>query len=100
MRPLAFILGVVAGSAVAIAVCLTMVLVVFLLLRSEHPQFGEELPLLARFTGLFVVLGALGFASLVAQLRAKPWRWWAIAAMTGWLLVVVAAARWWLSGAR
>jgi hypothetical protein len=100
MRPLAFILGVLAGSALAIAVCLSMVLVVFLLLRSDHPQFGEELPLLARFTALFVVLGAVGLASLVGQLRGKPWKWWAIAALAGWSLVVIAAARWWLAGAR
>ena len=100
MRPLAFILGVVAGSAVAIAVCLAMVLVVFLLLRSSHPQFGEELPVLARFTALFVVYGAIGFTSLVAQLRARPWKWWAVAALAGWSMIVVIATRFWLMGGR
>ena len=100
MRPLAFLLGVVAGSAVAIAVCLAMVLVVFLLLRSDHPEFGEELPALARFTALFVVFGAVGVASLVAQLRARPWRWWAISALAVWSIVVVIATRLWLSAGR
>jgi hypothetical protein len=100
MRPLAFVLGVVAGSAVAIAVCLAMVLVVFLLLRSEHPQFGEELPVLARFTALFTVLAGIGLVSMVAQLRLKYWRWWAIGALALWSVVVIIAARAWLSGAR
>ena len=98
MRPLAFFLGVVAGSAVAIAVCLAMVLVVFLLLRADHPAFGEELPVLVRFTALFAVLAGIGLVSMVAQLRAKPWRWWAITALAGWVIVVIVAARLWLSG--
>ena len=98
MRPLAFFLGVVAGSAVAIAVCLGMVLIVFLLLRSDHPEFGEELPALVRFTSLFAVLGGIGLISMVAQLRGKVWRWWAMAALAGWCVVLVLAARLWLSG--
>jgi hypothetical protein len=47
-----------------------------------------------------VVLGALGLVSLAAQLRARSWKWWAIAALAGWSLVVIAAARWWLAGAQ
>jgi hypothetical protein len=98
MRPLAFLLGVVTGSAVAIAVCLGMVLIVFLLLRADHPQFREELPTLARFTLLFGIYGAIGLASLFAQLRARPWKRWAVAALAGWSIVVIIAARWWISG--
>ena len=98
MRPLAFFLGVVAGSAVAIAVCLGMVLIVFLLLRADHPAFGEELPVLVRFTALFTVLAGIGLVSMVAQLRGKPWRRWAICALAGWIMVVTIAARVWLSG--
>ncbi len=98
MRPLAFFLGVVAGSAVAIAVCLAMVLIVFLLLRADHPAFGEELPVLVRFTGLFAVLAGIGLVSMVAQIRGKPWRWWAMSALAGWVVVVIVAARVWLSG--
>ena len=100
MRPLAFFLGVVAGSAVAIAVCLGMVLVVFLLLRADHPEFAEELPTLARFTVLFAIFGGIGLASLIGQLRARPWKRWAIAALAVWSVVVVVAARWWISGDR
>ena len=76
MRPFAFLLGVVAGSALAISVSLSMVLTIFLLLRSEHPEFLDELPVLAAFTGLFIVMAGLGLASLAAQLRNRPWRWW------------------------
>jgi hypothetical protein len=100
MRPFAFFLGVVAGSAVAIAVCLAMVLVVFLLLRSNHPEFAEELPTLAGFTALFAVMAGLGVASLAAQLRQKRWRWWVIGGLGAWSVVIVVAVRFWLSGAR
>jgi len=98
MRPLAFILGVVAGSAVAIAVCLGMVLVVFLLLRADHPEFAEELPTLARFTVLFAIFAGIGLASLFAQLRTKSWKWWAVAALVAWSIVVIVATRWWIGG--
>ncbi len=98
MRPLAFFLGIVAGSAVGIAVCLGMVLTVFLVLRSDHPQFGDELPVLVRFTSLFAVLAGIGLVSMVAQLRSKPWRWWAMSALAGWSVVLALAARMWLAG--
>jgi hypothetical protein len=100
MRPLAFILGVVAGSALAIFVCLAMVLVVFLLLRAEHPAFSEELPALMRFTALFAVYSAIGLTGLVGQLRAKPWKGWAVAGVLVWSMVVVLATRYWLTGGR
>jgi hypothetical protein len=77
-----------------------MVLVVFLLLQSDHAEFARELPVLACFTALFTVFGGLGFASLWAQLRNKHWRWWAISALAAWSGVVVIAARLWLSGER
>jgi hypothetical protein len=77
-----------------------MVLVVFLMLRSDHPEFADELPALARFTALFAVFGALGLVSLIAQLRARPWKWWAISALAAWTAVVVIATRLWLSAGR
>ena len=98
MRPLAFILGVVAGSALAIFVCLAMVLVVFLLLRAEHPEFDEELPTLIRFTALFAVYSALGLVGLIGQLRGKPWKGWALAGLLAWSVIVVLATRFWLTG--
>jgi uncharacterized membrane protein len=98
MRPFAFFLGVVAGSALAIAVCLAMVLTVFLLLHSAHPEFSDELPSLAAFTGLFAVMAGLGLVSLVAQLRNRAWRWWAISGLGAWTLVVLAAVRFWIAG--
>lgn len=100
MRPLAFLLGVIAGSALAIAVCLSMVLVVFLLLKGEHPEFAEELPTLTRFTAIFAVYSAAGLASLVGQLRSKPWKTWAVAGLVFWSVVVVAATRLWLTRGR
>jgi hypothetical protein len=97
---LAFILGVVAGSALAIFVCLAMVLVVFLVLRAEHPAFADELPTLARFTALFAVYSAIGLTGLLGQLRGKRWKGWALAGLLAWSVVVVLATRFWLTGGR
>ncbi|MGH8314148.1 MAG: hypothetical protein ACRETU_03230 [Steroidobacterales bacterium] len=97
---MAFILGIVAGSALAIFVCLAMVLVVFLLLRAEHPEFNEELPALLRFTALFAVYGAIGLVALIGQLRGKPWKGWAMAGLVAWSSIVVLATRYWLTGGR
>lgn len=100
MRPLAFVLGVVAGSALAICVCLAMVLVVFLLLRAEYPQFAEELPTLIRFTSLFAVYSAIGLTSLAGELRSRSWRKWALASLVLWSILMIVATRLWLTGAR
>jgi hypothetical protein len=83
MRPLTVLTGIVLGSSAATTFGLGATLVVFLVLSGETPQFREELPLLARYVVIFVVLTALAAVSFVGQARQRPWRRWAQAAMWG-----------------
>jgi hypothetical protein len=74
MKPLTALLGIVMGSAVALAVCLAMTGVVFLLLPEYSARLaGEHAPLLK---GLFWSwsLAAVSAASFVGEVRHRPWR--------------------------
>ena len=74
MRPLAALLGIVMGSAVALCVGLVLVLLVFLLL----PEFREELS--AEFVPLLqaiawaALLAAAAVAGFVGEIRRHAWR--------------------------
>jgi hypothetical protein len=85
MRPLAVLNAILFGSAVAIALSLGGVTVVFLILRGRHPEMGAELPTLLQSGLLFAGLAAVSGASLFAMLKGLRWRWLAQGAM--WLLV-------------
>ena len=74
MKPLAALLGIVMGSAVALAVCLGMTGIVFLLLPEYSARLaGEHAPLLK---GLFWSwsLAGVSAASFVGELRHRQWR--------------------------
>ena len=74
MKPLTALLGIVMGSAVALAVCLGLTGVVFLLLPEYSARLaGEQAPLLK---GLFWSwsLAGVSAASFVGELRQRPWR--------------------------
>lgn len=88
MRPLAVLIGIVMGSAVAIAVGLGMVLIIFLILADEHAQLEAEFTPLLRAVGLFALLSAAAGASFLGELRATPWRRLAQAALLGSLALV------------
>jgi hypothetical protein len=75
--------AIVLGSSVAITFGLCATLVIFLVLSDETPRFREELPLLARYSGIFVVLTTLAAVSFIGQARNTPWRRWAQVAMWG-----------------
>jgi hypothetical protein len=74
MRPLAALLGIVMGSAVALCGGLVLTLLVFLLL----PEFREELS--AEFVPLLEaiawagLLAAAAVAAFLGEIRHKPWR--------------------------
>ncbi len=95
MRPLAVLLGVVMGSAVALCGGLVLTLLVFLLL----PEFRDELsaefvPLLQAiaWAGLLAAVSAAGF---VGEIRNRPWR---LAAQLGTVLALVGIGwRYWPS---
>jgi len=74
MRPLAVLLGIVTGSAVAVAVALGMTAVVFLFLPEYHARIDpERLPLLRglAWSWSMALIGAAGF---IGELRSRPWR--------------------------
>ncbi len=83
MRPLTVLNAIVLGSSVAITFGLCATLVIFLLLADETPRFREELPLLARYSGIFVLLTTLAAVSFIGQARNAPWRRWAQGVMWG-----------------
>jgi hypothetical protein len=88
MRPLTVLIGIVMGSSVSIALGLGMVLIVFLILGGEQPQLrGEFRPLLTA-ASLFTVLSGLALAAFLGSVRRRPWRWVALAALCGGLLLV------------
>jgi hypothetical protein len=81
VRPLTVLTGIVLGSAAATTFGLAATLVVFLVLSDEHPQFRNELPLLALYLAIFVGLTALAAASFIGLAKDRPWRRWAQAAL-------------------
>jgi len=90
MRPSVVLLGFVLGSSAAITFGLFGVAVVFTWLRPEYPRLEGELPALWSSLGMFVGLTSCAALSFYAQLRAKVWRWAAIAA----LLAGIGAVGW------
>ena len=93
MRPLTVLTGIILGSSAATTFGLAATLVVFALLRDEHPQFGSELPLLAVYVAIFTGLTALAGASFIGLARQRPWRRLAQAALWG-ALCLLAAVYW------
>jgi hypothetical protein len=89
MRPLAVLIGIVMGSAVAIAVGLGMVLIIFLILSGEHAELEAEYPALLRAVGLFALLATVAATSFVGELRARRWRPLAHAALVASLALIV-----------
>jgi len=83
MGPLGFLTGVVLGSAVSIALVLTMVVVIFALSAGAQPVIGAEYPTLLVTAGLFASLAGIAGAAFAGLQRRRPWRWYAQAAM--WL---------------
>jgi len=74
MRPFTVLLGILLGSSASISFGLAVVLVVFLVLRGEHPSLAAELPRLVGSLAAFTVLTAASAGSFVGQLRDRPWR--------------------------
>lgn len=93
MRPLAVLNAIVFGSAAAITFGLGGVIIVFLVLKGEHPQMGAEFPGLVRGGALFAVLAAISGSSLYALLKEMSWRWFAQGAM--WLMVALIGVLYW-----
>jgi hypothetical protein len=77
MRPFTVLIGIVLGSAASITFCLGAVLIVFCVLKGEHPDLSRETPELAGSLLAFAVLTAASAGSFLGQARLRPWRGWA-----------------------
>jgi hypothetical protein len=90
LKPLTVLLGIVAGSSVALAVCLAMTGIVFLLLPEYSARItGETVPLLVGLAWSWSLALAAG-ASFLGELRSAPWR----RPVQGVLVAVLAALAW------
>lgn len=89
MRPFTVLIGIVLGSAASITFGLGAVLIVFLVLKGEHPDLSRELPQLLGSWVAFGVLTAASAGSFLGQVKARSWRGWAHLATAACLMGVV-----------
>jgi Na+-driven multidrug efflux pump len=89
MRPFTVLIGIVMGSSASITFGLSAVLIVFFVLKGEHPDLARELPQLLGSLTAFAALTAASAGSFVGQARERWWRGWAHAAMILCLFSVV-----------
>jgi hypothetical protein len=90
MQPFTVILGVILGSLFSIGFSLATVLLVFWILRNDHPRFDSELPELFRATLIFSVLAVFAGLSFLGTIKHQARRYvflsllWAGLLVTGW----------------
>ena len=89
MRPLAALLAILAGSAVALATGLIMTWTVILFLPADEARFAPEQPVLLRAMAVFTLFAIASGASFYAQLRERPWRYAAHAATLAMFAIAV-----------
>jgi hypothetical protein len=77
MRPFTVLIGIILGSAASITFGLGSVLIVFCVLRGEHPDLSRELPQLLASLAAFAVLTAASAGSFLGQATDRRWRGWA-----------------------
>ena len=97
MGPLGFLTGVLLGSSASIAGVLAMVLVMFMLVSSDHPNLIAEYGPLIQAVVIFAVLAAVAGLAFVGLQKGRSWRWLAQGAM--WLLLAGIAWSYWPEGA-
>ena len=86
MQPFTVILGVILGSLFSIGFSLAVVLLVFWILRDDHPRFDAELPELFRATLIFSSLAVLAGLGFLGTIRQRRWRYVFLAMLWGGLL--------------
>jgi hypothetical protein len=93
MRPLAALIGIITGSAVSLAVGLTLTWMVLLFLPEHSDRFAGERGPLLQAMALFALTAAVSGASFYAELRARSWRY-AIHAATLFVLALTIWVYW------
>jgi hypothetical protein len=89
MRPLAALLAILAGSAVALAVGLLLTWIVILFLPAEEARFAPEHAALVRAVAIFTAFAAVSLGSFYAEQRQRSWRLSAHAATLAMFAVAV-----------
>jgi hypothetical protein len=93
MKPLTVLVGIVLGSALALAISLAMTGIVFMLLPEYSARLqGEKLPLLKALAWSWSIALFAG-TSFIGELRGRAWRWPAEVLLV--LLLAVLAWRYW-----
>jgi hypothetical protein len=90
MRPLTALLGILMGSAVALATGLLMTWIVILFLPAEEARFAPEHAALMRAIAVFTLFSAASAGSFYGELRERRWR----AAAHGTTLLMLGVAVW------
>jgi hypothetical protein len=93
MKPFAVLNAIIFGSAAAITFGLTGVLIIFLLLRGQHPEMNSELAALLRGETSFVALMCVSGVSMLATLKQLHWRHYAQGGM--WLTAAAIVLLYW-----
>jgi hypothetical protein len=89
MRPLAALLAILMGSAVALAIGLLLTFIVILFLPADEARFAPEHAALVRAVTVFTVFAAATVGSFYAEQRQRPWRLAAHAATLAMFAVTV-----------
>lgn len=74
MRPLAALLAILMGSAVALAVGLLLTWIVILFLPAEQARFAPEHAALVRAVLVFTAFAAVTAGSFYGEQRQRRWR--------------------------
>jgi len=90
MRPLAVLIGIIMGSAVALTVGLGLTFIVLLLLPEHADRFYGERGPLAQAVGIFGLIAATGGFSFAGELKLARWRLTAHAILAALLGMAVA----------
>jgi len=90
MRPLTVITGIVLGSCLSITVSLAAVIIIFMILGTDHPRIAYESAGLVASTLIFLALTAISAASFYTLIKHHRTRWWWQGLM--WTALVVAVA--------
>jgi len=89
MRPLAALLAILAGSAIALAVGLLMTFIVILFLPADEARFAPERPALLRAVLVFGAFALVSSSSFYGQQRERRWRFAAHTATLAMFAVAV-----------
>jgi hypothetical protein len=74
MRPLAALLAILTGSALALTLGLLLTWITILFLSAEQARFAPEHAALLKAIGVFGVFSGVSGASLYGEMRERPWR--------------------------